>query len=71
MKVLKSNFFIEVLEELEFFNDKKVIFDENKISVDPPRRLPSAVSRLSANFVILITFFPFNLDTFPFQVKVL
>jgi hypothetical protein len=30
----------------------------------------SAVCRLSTNFVIRITFFPFNLDTSPFQVKV-
>jgi hypothetical protein len=29
-----------------------------------------AVCRLSANFVIHITFFPFNLNTFPFKVKV-
>jgi hypothetical protein len=36
------------------------------------RRLPSAVRqrRLSANLVIRITFFPFNLDTSPFQVKI-
>jgi hypothetical protein len=53
---------IEVLDELELFIDKKVIFDEKKISV--VRR------RLSANFVIHITFFPFNLDTSIFQVKV-
>jgi hypothetical protein len=37
MKVLiscteKPNFFIEVLEELELFIGKKVIFDENKKS---------------------------------------
>jgi hypothetical protein len=51
MKVLISctenpNFFIEVLDELELFIDKKVIFDENEISVGPPRRAvgaPSAV----------------------------
>jgi hypothetical protein len=54
--------FIEVLDELELFIDK-VIFDEKKF-----RR--SAVCRLSAKFVIHITFFPFNLDTSPFQVKV-
>jgi hypothetical protein len=41
MKVLISctenpNFFIEVLDELEPFIDKKVIFDEKKISVGPP-----------------------------------
>jgi hypothetical protein len=57
----KTKIFIEVLDELELFIDKKVIFDEKKF--------PS-VSRLSANFVIRITFFPFNLDTSPFQVKV-
>jgi hypothetical protein len=28
--------FIEVLDELELFIDKKVIFDEKKISVGPP-----------------------------------
>jgi hypothetical protein len=38
MKVLilcteKPIFFIEVLDELELFIDKKVIFDEKKISV--------------------------------------
>jgi hypothetical protein len=43
------NFLIEVLNELELFIDKKVIFDEKKIS---------AVCRLSANFVIRITFQP-------------
>jgi hypothetical protein len=58
--------YIEILDELELFIDKKVFFDEKKISVAPP----SAVRRLSANFVIRITFFPFNLDTSPFQVKV-
>jgi hypothetical protein len=52
---------LEVLDELELFIDKKVIFDENFFS---------AVCRLSTNFVIHITFFPFNLDTSPFQVKV-
>jgi hypothetical protein len=78
MKVLISctenpKIFIEVLDELELFIDKKVIFDEKKISVGPPSavcRLPSAVCRLSTNFVIRITFLPFNLDTSPFQVKV-
>jgi hypothetical protein len=63
-----SIFFIEVLDELELFIDKKVIFDEKKISVGPPSA--AAVCRLSANFVIHITFFPINLDTSPFQVKV-
>jgi hypothetical protein len=53
---------------MELFIDKKVIFNEKKISVGPPP--PSAVRHLSANFVIRITFFPFNLDTSPFQVKV-
>jgi hypothetical protein len=48
MKVLiscteKPKFFIEVLDELELLIDKKVIFAEKKISVDPPRRPPSAV----------------------------
>jgi hypothetical protein len=61
----KTIFFIEVLDELELFIDKKVIFDE-KICRPPA---PFA-ARLSANFVIHIPFFPFNLDTFPFQVKV-
>jgi hypothetical protein len=47
MKVLiscteKPKFFIEVLDELELFIDNKVIFDEKKISVGPPRQ-PSAV----------------------------
>jgi hypothetical protein len=50
---------VEVLDEKELFIDKKVIFDEKTIP---------AVRRLSANFVIRPTFFPFNLDTFPFQV---
>jgi hypothetical protein len=71
MKVLISstenpNFFIEVLDELDLFIDQKVIFDEKQISVGPPR---AAVFRLSANFVIRVTFFPFNLDTSPLQVK--
>jgi hypothetical protein len=52
MKVLKvfsctekPIFFIEVLDELELFIDKKVIFDGKKNSVGPSavRRLPSAV----------------------------
>jgi hypothetical protein len=59
MKVLiscteKPKFLIDVLDELELFIDKKVIFDEKKISVGPPSavwpsavcRLPSAVCRL-------------------------
>jgi hypothetical protein len=41
MKVLiscteKPIFFIEVLDELELFIDKKVNFEEKKISVGPP-----------------------------------
>jgi hypothetical protein len=55
--------FVEVLNELELFFDKKVIFDEKKISVGPP----SAVCQKLCN---PHNFFPFNLDTFPFQVKV-
>jgi hypothetical protein len=76
MKVLISckenpKFFIEVLDELELFIDKKAIFDEKKMSVGPLlRRRYAAVCRLSANFVIRITFFPFNLETSPFWVKV-
>jgi hypothetical protein len=50
-----------VLDVLGLFIDKEVIFDKNKF-----RRL--TVCRLSANSVIHITFFPFNLDTSPFQV---
>jgi hypothetical protein len=47
------NIFFEVLNELELFIDKTVIFDKNKqISVGPPHR------PLSANFVIRINFFP-------------
>jgi hypothetical protein len=43
MKVLISctenpNFFIEILDDLELFIDKKVIFDEKYISIGPPRR---------------------------------
>jgi hypothetical protein len=57
----KSKFFIEVLNELELFTDKKVIFDEKK---------KFRVRRLSTNFVIRINLFPFNLETSPFQVKV-
>jgi hypothetical protein len=55
MKVL-----ISCTENAKIFIDKKVIFDEKNFSV----------CRLSANFVIPITFFPFNLDTFSFQVRV-
>jgi hypothetical protein len=55
--------FIEVLDELELFIDKKGIFDEKKHF----RR--STVCRLSGNFVIHLTFFPFNLDTSPFRLR--
>jgi hypothetical protein len=54
---------LEFLDELEHFNDKKVIFDDDE------KMFPS-VRRLTANFVIRITFFSFNLDTSTFQVKV-
>jgi hypothetical protein len=37
----KTKIFIEVLDELELFIDKKVIFDEKKMSAGPARRLPS------------------------------
>jgi hypothetical protein len=47
---------VSINDELELFIDKKVIF---------------AAGRLSANFLIRITFFPFNLDTSLFQVEVL
>jgi hypothetical protein len=63
MKVLISgtenpNFFIEVLDELELFIDKKMIFDEKK------------VSGLS-NFCNPHNFFSFQpIDTSYFQVKV-
>jgi hypothetical protein len=56
MKVLISG-----MEIPELFIDKKVIFDEKKF--------PS-VRRLSENFVIRITCFPFNLETSPLQVKI-
>jgi hypothetical protein len=52
MKVLISctenpNLFIEVLDELELFIDKKVIFDEKKnFRRSAVCRLPSAVCRL-------------------------
>jgi hypothetical protein len=65
--------FIEVLDELELFIEKKVILDEKKVSVGPPSaicRPSSAVRRLSAKFVIRISFFLFKLDTSPFKVKV-
>jgi hypothetical protein len=71
MKVLiscteKPIFFIEVLDQLELFIDKKVIFDENFFSVGPPRRRLPSVSK----FCNPHNFFPFNLDTSPYQVKV-
>jgi hypothetical protein len=37
----KPKIFVEVLDKLELFIDKKVIFDEKKFSVGPPRRMPS------------------------------
>jgi hypothetical protein len=55
-----STFFNEVLDELELFNDKKVIFEEKKCPL---------VRRLSANFVIRISFFSFNLDISTFQLR--
>jgi hypothetical protein len=58
--------FTEVLDELELFIDKKVIFNEKKILVGPPSSLPSVSKFCNPhNF-----FFPFNLDTSPFQGKV-
>jgi hypothetical protein len=61
MKVLhrKFKFFVEVLDELDFFIDKKLIFDEKKVSVGPPTA-----------FVISLTFFPFDVDISLFQDKV-
>jgi hypothetical protein len=75
MKVLipcteNPNIFTELLDELELFIDKKVIFDEKNIFVGPPSAFRRAVCHLAANFVIRITFFPFNLDTSLIQVKV-
>jgi hypothetical protein len=75
MKVLiscteKPKIFIEVLDELELFIDKKVIIDEKNFSVGLTSAAPSSVCRLSENFVIHITVFPFNLDSSPLQVKV-
>jgi hypothetical protein len=58
--------FERVLDELVLFIDEKVIFDEKIFSVS----LSSAVCRVSANFVISITFLPFNLKLFHAQVKV-
>jgi hypothetical protein len=58
-------FFVEVLDGSGLFIDKKVILDINKNVCQTV-----AATRLSANFLIRITFFPFNLDTSPFQVKV-
>jgi hypothetical protein len=64
-------FFLLKNDELELFIDK-VIFDEFFFRRSAIHRLPSAaaVCRLSSNFVIRINFYPFNLDTSPFQVKV-
>jgi hypothetical protein len=55
MKVLIScteypKTFIKVLDELELFIDKKVIFDEKKF---PSVRRRRDVCHLSANFVLL------------------
>jgi hypothetical protein len=49
MKVLVSgtdnpNLLIEVLDELELFIDKKIIFDGKKMSVGPPFAAPSAAA---------------------------
>jgi hypothetical protein len=54
---------IEVLDELELFIDKKVIFEEKKF---PLVHRPPSVSK----FCNPHNFFPFNLDTSPSQVKV-
>jgi hypothetical protein len=67
MKVLisfteKPNIFIEVLDELELFIDKKVIFDEKKISVGPARRPPSV-----SKFCNPHTFFSFRPRHFSFS----
>jgi hypothetical protein len=35
-RIIGARTFIEVLDELELFIDKKVIFDEKKFSVGPP-----------------------------------
>jgi hypothetical protein len=51
----KPKFLIEVLDELEHFIDKKLIFDENFFSVG------------SSNFVIRITFFSFQPRHFSFS----
>jgi hypothetical protein len=43
--------FIEFLDELELFIDKKVIFDEKKISVGPPSAFQLSIfSTLPKNF---------------------
>jgi hypothetical protein len=49
MKVLVSgtdnpNLLIEVLDELELFIDKKIIFDGKKMFVGPPFAAPSAAA---------------------------
>jgi hypothetical protein len=64
MKVLISctenpNIFIEVLDELELFIDKKVIFDEKKKFAGPP---PVSKYCNPHNF-----FFTLNLDTSPLR----
>jgi hypothetical protein len=70
MKVLTSctenpKKFIEVLDELELFIDKKVIFDEKKISVGPPRRGAQSVSK----FCNPHNFFSFQSKRFSFSVS--
>jgi hypothetical protein len=67
MKVLiscteKPKIFIEALDELELFINKKVIFDEKKISVGPPRRLPSV-----SKFCNPHNFFPIQPRHFSFS----
>jgi hypothetical protein len=71
MKILISctenpNFFIEVLDELELFIDNKVIFDKKK---NPSVRRAVCRSPYVSKFCNPHNFFPFNLDTSPFQVK--
>jgi hypothetical protein len=56
-----------ILVSTNFSSADAAIFNKKIISVG----LPSAAARrLSAKFEIHITFFPFNLDIFDFQVKV-
>jgi hypothetical protein len=72
MKVLiscteKPKIFIEVLDELKLFIDKKVIFDEKKFPL--VRRLPSAVCRLPSvnKFCNPHNFFSFQPRHFSFS----